>query len=76
MHSFSYVSDGSTIHIAVVYASTLYITRRKLWLELTNMLHAHPGPWLFVGDFNSILGAHERLGGRTPLHIACLEFME
>lgn len=31
---------------------------------------------MFVGDFNSILGAHERLGGRLPLKIACFEFMK
>ena len=72
----SYMSDGSLIHIAAVYASTLYITRRKLWLDLTTLLQTHQGPWLLVGDFNSVLGAHERVGGRLPLHISCFEFLE
>lgn len=29
---------------------------------------------MFIGDFNSILGAHEKLGGRLPLPLACIEF--
>lgn len=26
----------------------------------------NPGPWCYIGDFNSVLGAHEKRGGRLP----------
>jgi len=74
--AFSYIYDNTLIHIAAVYASTLYTTRRTLWLDLSALLHDNHGPWLFVGDFNSILGAHERLEGRPPLQISCAEFRD
>jgi len=38
-------------------------------------MHTHNGPWLFFGDFNSILGAHEKLGGKLPLNAACNDFI-
>ncbi|XP_057779989.1 uncharacterized protein LOC130998591 [Salvia miltiorrhiza] len=34
------------------------------------------GNFLIIGDFNSILGAHERLGRRIPATTPCLEFRE
>ncbi|KAK4385710.1 hypothetical protein Sango_2695000 [Sesamum angolense] len=39
--------------------------RRELWDEIR---HIDPGnePWLLGGDFNTILGAHERKGGAAP----------
>jgi len=73
--AFTYIDEGTPVFIAAIYASTFYIRRRELWLDLTSLIHANPGPWLFVGDFNSILGAHEKLGGRIPLNIACTEFI-
>jgi hypothetical protein len=32
------------------------------------------GPWLFVGDFNSVLDAHEKRGRNPPLRASCLDF--
>ena len=61
---------------AVVYASTIYTNRIELWSVLSKLLTDFPGPWLFVGVFNTILGAHERVGGRPPLNIACSEFRD
>ncbi|KAL6174628.1 hypothetical protein ACLB2K_051274 [Fragaria x ananassa] len=31
-------------------------------------------PWMAIGDFNSVLGAHEKSGGPPPSRISCLEF--
>jgi len=70
----SFIDEGTPIFIAIIYASTFYINRRALWLELSMLIENHLGPWMFIGDFNSILGAHEKLGGRIPLNIACSEF--
>jgi len=74
--AFSFMYEGSLIYTAVVYASTRYTNRRELWSDLTKLLKDFPGPCMFVGDYNSILGAHERVGGRIPLHVACYEFRE
>jgi len=68
------VDEGKPIYIAAIYASTFYINRRTLWSDLSTLIHAQPGPWMFIGDFNSIMGAHEKIGGRLPLHIACIDF--
>lgn len=32
-------------------------------------------PLIFLGDFNAILGAHEKRGTRLPAYIACNEFL-
>jgi len=72
--AFSYLSEGTLIFTAAIYASTLYTIRRELWHALSTLLQDYHGPWMFIGDFNSLLGAHEILGGRTPLKIACFEF--
>ena len=31
-------------------------------------------PWLLMGDFNAIIGAHENLEGRTPSPTACSDY--
>jgi len=46
-----------------------------LWTNLKNLLAIFHGPWLFIGDFNSILGAHEKIGRRKPITIACDDFL-
>ncbi|PNY03672.1 ribonuclease H [Trifolium pratense] len=33
------------------------------------------GPWLFVGDFNAVLGAHEKRGKRLPPKLSCKDFL-
>jgi hypothetical protein len=48
----------STIYIAAVYASTYYLRRRQLWADLNHLQGCFQGLWLFIGDFNAILGSH------------------
>ncbi|PON70840.1 Zinc knuckle CX2CX4HX4C [Parasponia andersonii] len=43
-----------------IYASYDYLVRRDLWDSLSS-LHVN-GPWLALGDFNSIMGVHETTG--------------
>lgn len=64
----------SSIYIAAIYASNSHITRRLLWANLTNLQSCFHGPWLFVGDFNAVLGAHEKRGHNPPLHASCWDF--
>ena len=65
----------ATIYVAAVYASNSYISRRQLWADLTHLQGCFPGPWLFIGDFNVVMGAHEKRGCRPPLASACLDFV-
>jgi len=69
------MEEGSPTYIAAIYAFTLYTNRRELWTDLSTLLQNNHGLWMFIGDFNSILGNHEKRGGRIPLQIACYEFL-
>jgi hypothetical protein len=57
-----------------VYASTFYIARRRLWQFITQEQRGHNIPWYFMGDFNTILGAHEYRGHHIPARIPMDDF--
>ncbi|KEH17749.1 endonuclease/exonuclease/phosphatase family protein [Medicago truncatula] len=67
--------DNNNVYVAAVYASTNYLTRRDLWADLTLEIGRHTGPWLFLGNFNAILGAHEKRGRRPPPPLSCMDFL-
>ncbi|PON75644.1 Endonuclease/exonuclease/phosphatase [Trema orientale] len=58
--SASFEFHGDLFFASFVYASCNYIARRDLWDSLSS-LHVD-GPWLVIGDFNSVMGAHETTG--------------
>jgi hypothetical protein len=72
---FSCLLEDTVCFIAIVYADTLYTNRRCLWEALTDVINLHRGPWLIIGDFNSTLGAYEKIGGRLPHQTACFDFL-
>jgi len=49
----------STCYIAAIYASTSYLSHQNLWVDLTHIQGRYHDPWLFLGDFNAVLDAHE-----------------
>jgi len=65
----------STVYIAAVYASTYYLRRRQLWADLTHLQGCFQGPWLFIGNFNAILGAHEMRDRRPPPSLSCKDLL-
>jgi hypothetical protein len=65
----------SSVYIAAIYASTYYVKRRQLWADLTHLQGCFQGPWLYMGDFNAILGAHEKRGRRPPPPLSCEDFL-
>jgi exonuclease III len=70
------ISDfNSKVYVAAVYANTSYLVRRRLWADLTMLQDRYVGPWLFVGDFNAVLGAHEKRGKRLPPKLSCDDFL-
>ncbi|PON48518.1 Endonuclease/exonuclease/phosphatase, partial [Trema orientale] len=58
--SASFKLHGELFFASFVYASCNYMDSRYLWDSLSS-LHVD-GPWLVMGDFNSIMGAHETTG--------------
>lgn len=67
--------EGVTCFVVVIYVATIYTNMKYLWEALSDLLHIHIGPWLLIGDFNTILGAHEKLGGRLPHKTSCFDFL-
>jgi len=70
-----YVYNNKKIYIAGIYASTNYLQRSQLWEEMSRLQNFYVAPWIFVGDFNAILGAHEKRGRRLPSSISCNDFL-
>lgn len=70
-----YICRGTSLFIAGIYASTSYLLRRHLWADLTRLQNSYRGPWIFLGDFNAVLGAHEKRGRRLPPSLSCNDFI-
>ncbi|XP_062013933.1 uncharacterized protein LOC133730332 [Rosa rugosa] len=63
--------------ITWVYAKTTVPDRRLLWRDLLQVKNTFvQGPWIVLGDFNCVLGAHEKRGGLLPSAISCSEFQD
>ncbi|XP_058783218.1 uncharacterized protein LOC131657884 [Vicia villosa] len=65
----------SKFGFSAVYASNCNITRRSLWCDLSLIHKNHLDvPWSFIGDFNSIFGAHEHRGRHSPNKSHMIDF--
>ncbi|PON43416.1 Endonuclease/exonuclease/phosphatase, partial [Parasponia andersonii] len=58
--STSFMFNGGLFFVSFIYASCDYIAHRDLWDSLYSLCVG--GPWLALGDFNSVMGAHETTG--------------
>ena len=67
--------QGQSHCFTFVYAHVLYARRRPLWAALSTLSSSIRLPWAVIGDFNSVMGAHEKTGPRIT-QIACTEFRE
>jgi len=72
--SFSILINHQTYFFSAVYASTDYQTRKHLWKTLSTLQTSNNGPWGFIGDFNTILGAHEHAGFFNPARAPIIDF--
>ncbi|XP_019451836.1 PREDICTED: uncharacterized protein LOC109353936 [Lupinus angustifolius] len=66
--------DNKVVNVCVIYAHTSYIQRRILWSDAQDVISAFPGPWCFIGDFNTVVGANECRSSRVPARIPSEEF--
>lgn len=74
-HIFLQFNVGGVPHgMIFVYAATNVVDRRPLWLSLAQACSTFSGPLLILGDFNSVLGAHEKSGGNLPRRVSCDDF--
>ncbi|XP_057779904.1 uncharacterized protein LOC130998505 [Salvia miltiorrhiza] len=62
---------GDCLHVSFTHASCDYTERRQLWLDVDPFMVGH---FLMIGDFNAVLGAHERRGRRNLASRPCSEF--
>jgi len=69
------VCHGKNIYVAAIYAHNLYMEHCRLWAHLKNVQGCFHRPWLFVGVFNAVLGAHEKRGRRSPNLTSCNDFL-
>ena len=71
----SCIFDSVTCIITWVYAKTTATESRQLWDDLFRVKNSFvQGPWLVLGDFNCVLGAHEKRGGILPKAVSCSDF--
>ncbi|KAL8497099.1 hypothetical protein ACS0TY_020687 [Phlomoides rotata] len=54
-----------------IHAASDYINRRALWSFISDLSCSN---LCLVGDFNAVLGAHERISSRAPNGVSCAEF--
>ena len=67
--------DNVSCVMTWVYAKTTTSERRRLWEDLLHIKNNFvQGPWIVLGDFNCVLGAHEKRGGILPNVVSCSEF--
>lgn len=74
--SFSLSENEKLFAVTAVYASTSNIKRKQLWETLNNLQTQHNLPWNFIGDFNTVLGAHEHQGHFTPARPPMHDFVD
>jgi hypothetical protein len=67
--------NGNDFCFSVVYASTSYIKRRSLWQALSSVPNSYNMPWSYIGDFNTICGAHEYRGNFLPAKLPMAGFL-
>ncbi|XP_061368621.1 uncharacterized protein LOC133311578 [Gastrolobium bilobum] len=67
-------NNKETFILSAVYASPQLDQRAILWEDLRNFSNSTRDPWLIAGDFNDIIGAHEKKGGAPVDQARCLSF--
>ncbi|XP_026420089.1 uncharacterized protein LOC113316073 [Papaver somniferum] len=58
-----------------IHVNSYTVNRRVLWKDLYEISFLDK-PWLLIGDFNTVLNADEKKGGRSPLNSAMSDFKD
>ena len=76
MVSFSVTVNAQVCYFVAMYGAVNYETKRTLWAHLMRLQYVFSGLWQFLGDFNVILGAHEKKGGCLFIAQSCQDFID
>ncbi|XP_026380271.1 uncharacterized protein LOC113275053 isoform X2 [Papaver somniferum] len=55
--------------LSSIYGSLNHVTRQRIWAELESVSSLSGCSWMVLGDFNSFLHSHEKIGG-NPLSLS------
>ncbi|KAL8516739.1 hypothetical protein ACS0TY_015123 [Phlomoides rotata] len=55
----------------LIHAASNYVGHRDLWQYISGF---HCTNLCLIGDFNAVLGAHERISSRAPNSVSCADF--
>ncbi|XP_061363608.1 uncharacterized protein LOC133307174 [Gastrolobium bilobum] len=70
----SYLESLASEFVTFVYGSPRRLERRSLWADLEAISSGVAGPWMVLGDFNAILKASEKIGGKDLCYKSMEEF--
>lgn len=59
-----------------IYGDPVVKGQENLWKRLTHIGIARLGAWFIIGDFNDIMGNHEKKGGKRCLESSFLPFRD
>ncbi|XP_058750195.1 uncharacterized protein LOC131623214 [Vicia villosa] len=63
IHCGLYGRDGKFVQwLTAMYAANQLERRKELWKDIERLGSNQQGPWIMLGDFNNVLGFHERIG--------------
>ncbi|KAK2401902.1 hypothetical protein QL285_051463 [Trifolium repens] len=65
IHCGVYDTRGNFLHwFTAIYAFNILEQRRKLWKDLEDLHNSQQGPWCLMRDFDNVLKASDRVGGK------------
>ncbi|CAA7020262.1 unnamed protein product [Microthlaspi erraticum] len=62
------------VFMSFIYGDPVYERRDKVWDQLSQLSLTRHGPWFMIGDFNEMVGNHEKRGGRRRAESSFLPF--
>ena len=67
--------NEGNLYYSFVYGNPYPSFRHQVWERIERIgLTRRNQPWLLAGDFNEILGNHEKIGGRTRAEVSFQDF--
>ncbi|CAA7027944.1 unnamed protein product [Microthlaspi erraticum] len=68
------VIERKKVYMTFVYGDPVRECRGRVWESLVQLSFHQRGSWLMIGDFNEIMGNHEKRGGRRRAESSFLDF--
>src|SRR4051812_34924499 len=59
-----HLNGEKAFSLTILYAQNQLIKRLSLWKDIEDLANNIRGPWMIIGDFNNVLTAADRIGGK------------